>query len=383
MILTLIVFFIILSVLVIIHELGHYSVAKKFGVRVEEFGFGLPPKLLGKKYGETEYTLNALPFGGFVRLTGEDIQDAHHSFEEAKKDPRNFMSKSPLKRAAVVVAGVIMNVLLALVLYYVFFLNTGFRSFTFPMIYDYWFRFGQNERYSTVVLGYAPVSPAYDAGIIPGEAVLEINGQQVFDIEDITSILTAIPVGENVNLLLIDLTDFDRQVRGVTLTLTENAEGKGSMGAVIGSATSLNYQNNKFLSSPMHAYNVMGYTVFAIKSTIRDSINQKDIGPISESVSGPVGIYSVIGSIVQSDQNKSIVLLSLIDIVALLSLSLAFLNILPFPALDGGRLVFIIIEGVTKKPVSYKIETFMHKAGMVFLLLFILLITIKDIINLI
>ena len=150
---TLILFIIILSALVLIHEFGHYYVAKKTGVRVEEFGIGIPPRLFGKKIGETIYSVNLLPFGGFVRLSGEDGVDEDH-LEEAISDPENFLSKTPLQRAGIVVAGIVMNALLAVVLYYFFFFFTGFKSLTIPNMFDYEFKFGHVEQINTVVFGF-------------------------------------------------------------------------------------------------------------------------------------------------------------------------------------------------------------------------------------
>ena len=148
--LTLLIFLAILSLLVLVHELGHFLAAKKSGVRVEEFGLGLPPKLFSKKVGETVFSFNLLPFGGFVRLTGEDgLQDGVS--REAEVDSRSFASKKPLPRAFMLSAGILFNILLAFVLYYFLFFFTGFRSPTIPLYFDYGFRFGETRKIATVV----------------------------------------------------------------------------------------------------------------------------------------------------------------------------------------------------------------------------------------
>jgi len=356
---------------VIIHELGHFFVAKWRKVKVEEFGFGLPPKLFGKTKGETEYTFNLLPFGGFVRLLGEEeLEDS--------ADPRNFMSKSPMQRAVILVAGVFMNVLLAAFLYYVFFFSTGFKSMTIPLFFDYEFKYGDSSSINTVVTSFVEDSAADVSGVERGEAIIEIDGVPVYNAEDVRTQLKE-KSGVEVRLLLMDIRNFDRELRTLTAIPQENDDGTGVLGVLLAKAVTLDYSSgrNKILSGPMHSYNVLAYSSFTLKELVKNSFETKSIAPVSASVSGPVGIYSVVGGIL--DYDSKMALLGIVDLAALLSLSLALLNALPFPALDGGRLLFVVIEVIRGgRKVSPKVEATVHKWGMIFLLALIVLVTFKD-----
>jgi regulator of sigma E protease len=365
----------ILSILIMIHELGHFFVAKRTGVRVDEFGFGLPPRLIGKKIGETIYSLNALPFGGFVRLAGEDIDRDEGDMEAAYKDPRNFMSKTPLQRAAILTAGVIMNFLLAVFLYYIFFFSTGFKTFSVPLFFDYNFRFGHAVRTDTVVMFTAENSPAEAVSINVGEAIVEIDGTAVYNISDIRRNL-ADRSGEEVTIILKDVRSLQQDLRKITVAVEPNAEGQGTIGVMVGSTVVLDYQQSRLLAGPMHAYNMLAYSGSTLGGLVRSSYQQRSIEPVSASVAGPVGIFSIVGGVVKEGRDP---LLTLIDLTALLSITLAFINILPFPALDGGRLVFVAIEKLQGRRINPHIEANFHKFGMIFLLALMLLVTFRDI----
>ena len=167
---TIIAFFIILSLLILIHEMGHFVVAKKNGVLVEEFGFGIPPRIWGKKIRETTYSINALPFGGFVKLFGEDVEEPDL---DMRTHPRSYLAKTPLQRAAILVAGVGMNLVLAVVAYYFLFFITGFKTLNLPVFFDYDFRFGEVTSTGTVISAFADGSPAEAVGVEIGEAIVE------------------------------------------------------------------------------------------------------------------------------------------------------------------------------------------------------------------
>jgi regulator of sigma E protease len=372
----LIVFIIILSILVLIHEFGHFYAAKKTGVRVEEFGFGLPPRAIGKKIGETLYSLNYLPFGGFVKLSGEDIEeDDEGKIKKAEKDPKNFMSKTPNQKILIITAGVLMNLFLAIFLFYVLLIFTGFKSFTLPLFFDHNFRFGYQEGNGTVVMGLEEDSPAKNSGINVGESILEIAGNPVYNLSDIKRELDD-KAGQQTSVLLMDMKSFDREIRTVSLTAIADEEGSGIIGVYVGRAVTLHYEDTKLTSGLMHAYNMISYSYRTFASLVKHSFATRDITPVSSTVAGPVGIFSIVGGILDDSQYP---ILSLIDLVALLSITLALINILPFPALDGGRLIFILFEKFFGKRINPKIELVIHKAGMVFLLAVLALVTIRDI----
>jgi regulator of sigma E protease len=372
--LTFVVFILILSLLILVHELGHFIAARKAGVRVEEFGLGLPPRVYGKKIGETLYSLNLLPFGGFVKLSGED--DAVS--EKPSKDPRNFMSKTPLQRAVILVAGVLMNFALAVFLYYIFFFMSGFKTLTLPLLFDYDFRYGQVTATDTVITGFSEGSPMEALGVEPGEAVLEIDGAAVASVEELREQL-ADKAGQEVNVLLADLKTTDDGTRALTVVPDANEDGTGVLGIYLGSAAYISYNTptERALAGFLHAHNILSYSRHVLGQLIGLSFSAGTIAPVSEGVAGPVGIYSVVGSILHYGGPDAY--LGIIDFIALLSLSLAFLNILPFPALDGGRLVFVFIEMVVGKRVKPSVEVAIHKWGIILLLGLIILVTVKDV----
>jgi len=371
--LTLIVFLLILSILVLVHELGHFVAAKKMGIEVEEFGFGLPPKVFGRKFRGTEYTLNLLPFGGFVKLLGEEELDS-------STNPRHFMSKSPLKRGVVLVAGVFMNIILAIALYYLFFFLNGYRTLAIPQFFDYQFRFGEGDSINTVVTGFSEDSPALLAEIEPGEAVIEIDSVPVYSVSDVREQLST-KEGDEVKLLLLDVRSVDKDLRSVSLTPMVGEDGSVLIGVILSKAVTLDYSKTKLTSGIKHAYNMVSYSGFTFSKLISSAFATKSIQPVSSSVAGPVGIFSVVGGILTYSGKEAV--LGIIDLLALFSISLAILNILPFPALDGGRLIFVFIEALRGgKRVSSSFEAAIHKWGMVFLLGLLLLITFKDVVNL-
>lgn len=375
--LNLLLFILVLSILVLVHEFGHFIVAKKAGVRVEEFGLGLPPRIFGKKIGETLYSLNVLPFGGFVKLTGEDeALDAGY----VMNDNRNFMSKSSVQRILILVAGVFMNFIFALCLFYTVFFITGFKSLNLPMIFNYKFPFGTTNSIGTVVTGFQDGSYAKDAGVQVGEAILAIDDVAVYTVSDVRA-QVADKTDKFVKVSLLDLkknaTDATRSVE--VMPIIDPKTGKGILGAYLSSSVVISYLSpvEKLFAGPLHAFNIVGYSVDTFSKLITLSFESKSISPVSSGVAGPIGIYSVLGGILSGSGANAY--LTIIDFIAIMSLSLAIINILPFPALDGGRLLFILIEVVRGKKHSPVLEASIHKWGMIVLLGFILLVTLKDI----
>jgi len=370
---TLLIFIIILSVLVLVHEFGHFIVAKKNGIRVEEFGLGLPPRVFGRKIGETVYSFNLLPFGGFVKLTGEDDTEV-----TSKSDPKSFVSKSPRVRAAILVAGVTMNLKLAVVVFQFVLASNNYKTLYLPLFFEHTFRFGRTETANTVVASYTEESAGKDAGIEVGEAIIEINDIPVYSIDDV-KMQVKDKSGKEIKVLLMDLRrQSSGEVRSINLMPLEDEEGKGIIGVYMTKAVTLNYEDKKIAAGFLHSYNMLSYSGVTFANLIKASLDAHSVAPVSEGIAGPVGIYSVVGNILSYSGPK--VILSLLDLVALMSLSLAFLNIMPFPALDGGRLVFVFLEIIRGgKKVSPNFEANVHKWGMIFLLGLIVLITFKDV----
>lgn len=371
MIITAIVFILTLLILVLVHEFGHFIMAKKFGVKVEEFGFGLPPKILSKKIGETIVSLNALPIGGFVRLFGED-----ETSKEILKDPRSFAHKPVLQRIVIVIAGVVMNFFLAVLLFSIVLLGKGF-SEQIPLFFPYQF-IGADQVNETVVLvgDISKKSPAEMVGIKQGDRITKINETQIQSVDSLINFISSNP-GEAITLTLIDDQDQGRQVEVVPRT--NPPAGEGPLGVSLGTVTiaNLTYTTplQKITSGFSHSYNFTIYSFKIFGNLIGASMQSKSIGPISQTVSGPIGITQLAGSVIATKDP----FLPYLNLIALLSLNLAVINIFPFPALDGGRLLFLLIEFISRKKVNASLEKTIHTVGMVVLLILIILVTFSDI----
>jgi regulator of sigma E protease len=341
---SIIVFFLVLSILVLVHEFGHYWVAKRNGIWVEEFGFGLPPRVFGKKIGETIYSINLLPFGGFVRLHGEMTEDG------VTKPNKAFINKSLWAKTAVIVAGVIMNFLLAIVAFGIVYSYTGIPK----------------DTKEVKVLNIATNSPAQLAQILVGDVVRKVDGETVTSVPEFISKIES-KKGKKVKLELQD--------RTVTVTpRVEPPAGEGSLGVTI--------TNTETYFAPVWqrpffgAYYGTKEALFWGKNVVNGFVGIfADLfkGQSPKDVSGPVGVFAVTTEVAKTG------ILPLINLLGIISVNLAILNIIPFPALDGGRLLFIIIEAIFGKKVAPKFEAVIHTVGMAILLLAILAITIKDV----
>lgn len=355
MLITIVAFILILSVLVLVHELGHYLVAKLFKIKVEEFGFGFPPRVFGKKIGETVYSINLLPIGGFVKLYGED--DAGGGSINIKKSPeeksdldRAFYARPLWQRISVVVAGVIMNFLLAVVLISTLFATSGVAVPT------------DNVLVNDVQSG----SPAESAGILVDDEITAVNGREVNTSEEFIKIVDE-SAGEEISLSIL------RGEDDINLTLTPRVdvpEGEGPIGVVISSVQIKKYS---WLEAPFYgtleAVNFSRLIVVGLGTLVVDLFTTGQ----AEGVAGPVGVAQLTGVVVENG------IVATLWFVSLLSLNLAVLNILPIPALDGGRFFFQLIELLTRKKVSPKYEGYAHAAGLIVLLSLMVLITVFDV----
>lgn len=362
--------------------------AKKFGIKVEEFGYGLPPRAWGKKIGETIYSINWLPFGGFVKLYGED-EAGSGSIKvpkgtlPTKEVDRAFFSRSVSQRAAVVVAGVVMNALLAVVIYYIFLGMSGFKT-ELPLLGEYKF-FGvqQNNVAQIIITGVQKGSPAEQADLPVGSRVLSMNGETFNSSQSFTTFIQE-NKGKPITINWQNL-ETNEKGQDTIVPRVNPPEGQGALGvsfypmetAVLSYETPL----QKTFSGFTHPANLMAYQFNVLGKIIGVSVKEKSAEPLGGAVAGPVGIYNVVGTFLAIPDAKER-FLQLLNLTGLLSLSLAFFNVLPIPALDGGRLFFIIIEAITRKKVSPKFESMAHTIGMAVLLSLILLVTFKDIFQL-
>lgn len=411
MLISFIIFFFILSALVVIHELGHFVAAKKNGIMVHEFGFGLPPKIWGRKRGETEYTINALPIGGFVRIEGED------AFEKSTDSKKSFLNKPPKIKLLVLMAGVMMNILLALVLYYFYFAFNNFISNPLIKFTDYNFIGTREVTIDTTISGITnetlkgklkegdlvynakndlcnPEKVSDSLGVdcninsLNSESLKKLNKREIINtiasnikVEKFQNFINK--TGANaVHLSIYNVSE--RNFREVTVTpYFDKKLDRFILGVYLGSIFYLDYGDNltsMLLSSPVHSINVLGYSSVSFAKLIGISFQKHDIQTLSSGVSGPIGIFTIVKSVL--DSKSPDVFWLIVDLSSLISLSLAFMNALPIPALDGGRAVFVLIEMVFKKKIDPLKEAMVHKIGMICLLVLIAVITLKDFINL-
>lgn len=341
---SILIFLIVLSILVLVHEFGHYWVAKRSGIWVEEFGFGLPPRVFGKRVGETIYSINLFPFGGFVRLHGE-------AEEEGITNPnRAFLNKSKKVRTLVVIAGVVMNFLLAIAAFAVVYSFAGIPRDT-----------GQVK-----VVDVTPASPAQVAGIIVGDVIKKVDGKEVSKVDDFIKFVEE-KKGKKVTI--------ETDNRKVTVTPRETPpEGEGPLGVVI--STSEIYYPPVLLRPFYGIFFGFKDALFWGKTVVLGfvSIFQNLFkGVVPKDLAGPVGIFAV------TTEAAKIGFLAIVNFIGILSVNLAILNIIPFPALDGGRLLFIGIEGVIGRKVIPKVESAIHTVGMIILLILLLAVTAHDI----
>ena len=356
MISSILVFLLVLSILILVHELGHFLVAKHFGVMIEEFGFGLPPRLFGKKIGETFYSINALPFGGFVRLHGENSE------EDVVYPKRSFLKKSKRKKIAIIVAGVLMNFLLAITAFAITYSFNGIPKDT------------KNIK----IVDISTSSPAQIAGLIVGDIVRKVGKTSIYSNDEFINLVDQ-SRGKKVTLEIERIVDSEKTLKKFTLTPRENPpEGEGSLGVVI--TTTEIYYPPIYLRPFYGIYWGFKDAIFWGKNVILGFYGlfaNLFRGQVPQDIAGPVGIFAL------TSEASKIGIFAVINFIGILSVNLAILNVLPFPALDGGRLFFIFLEGVIGKKVLPKVEAMVHTVGMIILLALLLAVTAHDIIRLI
>lgn len=354
----------ILSFLVLIHELGHFFAARKMGVRVEEFGIGYPPRLLKLfKWKETLFSLNWLPFGGFVKLAGDDGESFERMGEGKQKtqaaDRGLFSEKSQLQRIVIVLAGAVINILFAVLVFAATYAKIGIPT---PLLHP---------KVDLVVTD----SPAQKAGLLVGDEVFALNGLEVKSVDELIAKIQE-HRGQTVTLK-IQRGGQQLQPQTYLRTPEETPSEQGSLGV-------------RLMDLEFKHYPVWEMPVRGMVQGIKDSITFAKMIPavfgrvivdlvtrarISDDISGPIGIVHM----AQKEQLASQGFLAMLNFTAVISLNLGIMNLMPIPALDGGRAVFILLEFVIGKRRRAKIEVYANNVGMAFLLGLIVIISIKDV----
>ena len=338
---TAVLFLVVLCLLVMAHEIGHFVTAKLAGIKVQEFGFGFPPRLFGVRRGETLYSVNLLPLGGFVKMLGENGQGA---------DPREFASKSWAVRAVILIAGSAMNLILA------------------PLILTAAFMLGAPEPcvscQTVQVHGVIPGGPGEAAGLLPGDIVQTIAGEEIRTFDGVRRL-----VRENIGTPLT--VQARRGDRSITLSLTPQEvrdEQHGAIGVQLGhESVIVRYSLAEALPRGVRG-------VGELLSTFPEALASLARGDAGAELSGPIGIAWGTGQAAQAGPNY------LFAFVAFISLNLAVFNMLPLPGLDGGRLVFVLIETARRgRRIQPRIEGLIHLGGMVLLLAVVAVASVQDV----
>lgn len=368
--LTLLLFLAVLSLLVLVHELGHFVAARIFGVKADEFGYGFPPRLIGfvkdgKKwkrvkrndetiYKNTIWSLNWLPLGGFVRIKGEGVED---KMTEADA----FPVKPAWQRVVILVAGVTMNWVLAYVLFAAVLLSGV------PTVLEDLPKDATVENRSVRITNVLPGMPAEQAGIQVGDEVLSVGGVAAQDYEQVRNEI--MKAGEQAIDIRIKNEQEEKTVRVQPTQVKEL--GRPGIGVALADVGVVRFT---FFSALYHAgVAVVGYTwqtVVAFGTMIRDLVLLRHL---EQDVAGPVGIAVMTGQMAKQG------IVTLMQFAAILSINLAVINFLPIPALDGGRVLFVIIEKIRRKAVTRKLEAHIHQVAFIALIILILLVTVRDI----
>ena len=355
-------FLAILLVLVIVHEFGHFIVAKLVNMRVDEFAFGFPPRLYSKKKGETTYSFNLLPLGGYVAIWGENGEPD----DTAKHHPRAFSNRPWWAQLLVLVAGVTMNMLLALFIF--IFISYGKVQMSVnDALYG-----NEVKSPQLMVIDAAPNSPAYLAGIVPGSSLVKVSSRNIVaNLSTPESLVDFIGRHGNDPIAI----EYKRQDGVLRSTTVAAVYGIVPDKKVIGiSVENVGVIDTTFVQAIRIGYHrTLDMTTMTFDGlyTVPTSVfNGKSV---IESLSGPIGIAKIVGQ--TSEYGYSAVL----TLVAVLSINLAIFNILPLPALDGGRMVMVIIEAITRKRVPFKYYSWVNIVGFSLLMILLVVVTIHDI----
>ncbi len=362
-----IIFIILLALLILVHELGHFLAAKSVGARVDEFGIGFPPRLYAwKKEGsETTYSINWIPFGGFVKIYGENGET------DAPEDAaRSLANKPKLAQAWVLAAGVIFNTVFAWLVISTGFI-VGFPSVITPETEGV---IGTPE---VTVLEVSPDSPAETAGLKSGDVILDLKEDMTSSFavfaEDVTTVQDFIGKSANKEILLT----YEREGEAHSVAITPE-EGiipdKGAIGISLDLVGTVKLPVHKALiQGAKTTWYLLKATAIGLGNLLHSAVRGK--ADLSQ-VSGPVGIIGMVGDAAARG------FMTLLSFAAVISLNLAIINLVPFPALDGGRLLFVAIESVTRRPLPQKVTMWANGIGFALLILLMLIITVSDVVKL-
>lgn len=350
---TLVAFVVVVGVIVFVHELGHFLAAKLSGVRVEVFSLGFPPKAMSRKWGETEYQLAWIPLGGYVKMSGMADESRDDNFDP--DDPRGFMRQTFPKKVFIIVSGVLMNVVLAWILYSL----TTWQG-------------GLSKLEGTTLTMVAEDSPAARAGLAVGDRIVAVGGTEVTDWGELTRIIRASPQR---SLPIV-------WVRGdsmMSATVTPEPAAEFSLEKARTDTVGKIGIVGTLIIQPVGPFKSILYGAIQVAYTIRLNVvslaallsGNASIGDLT----GPIGIAKLSGESARAGW------LDFLSFIAMISVSIGFLNIMPIPMLDGGHLVFIFLEAALRRPIPTKVKEGIMKLGLAALLTLVIVVSYHDIIR--
>lgn len=330
---------IVFGVIIAIHEFGHFTVAKLCNIRVNEFAIGMGPAIIKRRKGETLYAVRAIPIGGYVKMEGED---------ESSEDDRAFNKKPVYQRILVVVAGAVMNLLLGFIIIFVATLMSKGIS-------------------TTVIASFNENAASHESGLQVNDKILKINGRRIFVDADI--VFELLNDEDGITQMVVERNGDKIHLNDVKFDIEKNEDGTQSINfdfMVYG-------QKKNFTNIMKFTANKTVSTARIIWITLTDLIKGKyGINDLS----GPIGVVDAIG------QASSMGLVELLALASFITINVGIFNLLPIPALDGGRIVFLVIEGIRRKPIKPEYEGYVHFIGLALLLILMLVVSVSDIVKL-
>ncbi|MFH0855306.1 MAG: RIP metalloprotease RseP [Candidatus Omnitrophota bacterium] len=347
--LALIIFFLILSVLIVVHEFGHFIIAKKTGVRVEKFSLGFGKALFKKNKGGTEYSVSLIPLGGFVKMAGDNL-------EEYKGKPDEYFSKPVGKRFWIIFFGPLLNYVLGILLFWMIFF-IGYPTLT--------------TKIGSLLDGYG----ARAAGLKVGDKIISIDGEKTETWEELQKVVYSKGSLESVNVSFLRQGKESSVKVGLKEEVSEDKIGQKRKGGILGikpfdEVIKVRYGFLKsFGLGVAKAWDLTLLTYRALGRLVTGSLSMR------ESMTGPLGIFFI------TSQAAQLGVIAVLHLMAVLSLSLAIFNLLPLPILDGGHIVFLAIEKIRGKSISIKAEEIVNKIGLSFIMFLVVLVTYNDIVR--
>lgn len=363
-------FIAVIGILTFVHELGHFLSAKLIKATVLEFSLGFGPKLLSKKFKGTEYNIRLLPLGGFVKILGDGDPEKKEIKEKSKEDDGNLHNKSRLAQIFVMLAGVTMNVFFAIVMYFIILGSSGWKMTLDWSFEDFKPTGAKIVKEVVEPVKYSEVIDGGGAAIaqLPAEGtIMTIAGENIISSNQVGEVLR-VHKGESVDM---NICNEACNIYSVQVSDT------GTIGIALPTNyyVIISYEDSKLTAGFSHFVNTVRLISMKFGQLFSEAKTTGDYSEISNSVSGPVGIYFLI------DYFKDLGFLTFLSLMGDLSLSLAIMNLLPIPALDGGRVGILLIESILRKDLNEKVKTLIINGSFILLMILVIFIMVKDVLN--